>query len=129
MKNPDTGPRQDGDPEDSGHSGEYVPFDSLLPDDFTERLGRLKELSGLSWSGLARALGVSHKQIYRWRDGTEPCGGAMHSLYLFADQLPHGLDILMGKDFQMPMLEDVEDEEGKGDEEDHEDEDEGEEDG
>ena len=118
MTNPDNGPRRDGDPEDSARREEYVPFDSLLPEDFTERLGRLKEISGLSWSGLARALGVSHKQIYRWRDGTEPCGGAMHSLYLFADQLPHGVDILMGKEFQMRLLERAEDEEkGTGDQE------------
>ena len=124
MTNPDNGPRRDGDPEDPVRREEYVPFDSLLPEDFTERLGRLKESSGLSWSGLARALGVSHKQIYRWRDGTEPCGGAMHSLYLFADRLPHGVDILMGKEFQMRLLERAEeDEKGTGDQE----EDEGEE--
>ena len=117
MTNPDTGPRFDGSPERPAHREEYVPFDSLLPEDFTERLRRLREASGLTWSGLARALGVSHKQIYRWRDGTEPCGGAMHSLYLFADQLPNGLDILMGKDFQMPPREeDEEDDEGEEEE-------------
>ena len=43
----------------------------------------------------------------------------MHSLYMFGDQLPHGLDILMGRDFQMPLLEEVE-EEGTGDEEERE---------
>ena len=53
---------------------------------------------------MARAVGVSHKQMYRWRDGTEPCGGAMHSLYLFADRLPHGLDVMMGREFQIPLL-------------------------
>ena len=122
MSNPDTGPRQDGGPEDPDRREGYAPFDSLLPEDFAERLKRLREVSGLSWSGMARALGVSHKQIYRWRDGTEPCGGAMHSLYMFADQWPHGLDILMGRDFQMPLLEEVE-EEGTGDEEEREEED------
>ena len=121
MSNPDTGPRQDGGPEDPDRREGYVPFDSLLPEDFAERLKRLREVSGLTWSGMARALGVSHKQIYRWRDGTEPCGGAMHSLYMFADQWPHGLDILMGRDFQMPLLEEVE-EDGTGDEEEREEE-------
>ena len=108
MTNPDDGPRFDGSPEDSAHGEEYVPFDSLLPEDFAERLGRLREAAGLTWSGLARALGVSHKQIYRWRDGTEPCGGAMHSLYMFGDQLPGGLDILMGRDFPAPPQEEDE---------------------
>ena len=123
MSNPETGPGFDGSPEDPARREGYVPFDSLLPEDFAERLKRLREVSGLTWSGMARALGVSHKQIYRWRDGVEPCGGAMHSLYLFADQLPGGLDILMGKDFQMPLLGEVDDEEGKGDEEQGEEED------
>ena len=123
MTNPDDGPRFDGSSEGPARREGYAPFDSLLPEDFAERLGRLREAAGLTWSGLARALGVSHKQIYRWRDGTEPCGGAMHSLYMFGDQLPHGLDILMGRDFQMPLLEEVE-EEGTGDEEEREEEDE-----
>ena len=108
MTNPDNGPRFDGNPEGPAHREGYVPFDSLLPEDFAERLGRLREAAGLTWSGLARALGVSHKQIYRWRDGTEPCGGAMHSLYMFGDQLPGGLDILMGRDFPVPPQEEDE---------------------
>ena len=117
MSNPDTGPRQDGSPEDPDRREGYVPFDSLLPEDFAERLKRLREVSGLSWSGMARALGVSHKQIYRWRDGVEPCGGAMHSLYMFADQWPHGLDILMGRDFPAPPQEEDEaDDEGEEEE-------------
>ena len=50
---------------------------------------------GAAWPG---ALGVSPKQIYRWRKGVEPSGGALHSLYLFADEIPGGVAILMGKD-------------------------------
>ena len=112
-----THPARTGVPEDSARPEGYVPFDSLLPEDFAERLRRLKEMSDLSWSAMARAVGVSHKQMYRWRDGTEPCGGAMNSLYLFADQLPHGLDILMGKEFQMHLLQEEEEEDGEDDEE------------
>ena len=100
MNRTSAGLRQGGSPEcpvDHNHNG-YVPFFSLLPDDFPERLERLREASGLTWSGMARALGVSHKQIYRWRNGVEPCGGAIHSLYLFADGIPGGLAILMGKE-------------------------------
>ena len=35
-----------------------------------------RSASGLTWNGLADALGVDIKQLLRWRDGTEPCGGA-----------------------------------------------------
>ena len=101
MNHPDAGDPQDGNPEspmDHDHEG-HVPFFSLLPDDFPVRLERLREASGLTWSGMARAIGVSHKQIYRWRKGVEPCGGALQSLYEFADSIPGGLAILLGKDY------------------------------
>ena len=58
----------------------------ILPDDFAQRLERLKEASGLSWRGLARALGSDPKQLARWRKGVEPCGGAMHSIHRFASR-------------------------------------------
>lgn len=90
----DGGPERPMDHNQDGH----VPFFSLLPDDFPERLERLREASGLTWSGMARAIGVSPKQIYRWRKGVEPCGGALQSLYEFADSIPNGLAILLGKD-------------------------------
>ena len=101
MNSNSDGDPQGGNPErtpDHDHHG-YVPFFSLLPDDFPERLERLREASGLTWSGMARAIGVSHKQIYRWRKGVEPCGGALQSLYEFADSIPGGLAILLGKDY------------------------------
>ena len=100
MNQPDAGPRQGGSPDGPGGHRGYVPFFSLLPDDFPERLERLREASGLTWSGMARALGVSHKQIYRWRKGVEPSGGAMQSLYEFASQVRGGLEILLGEGVQ-----------------------------
>ena len=94
-----------------GHNG--IPTDGsqplesgVLPDDFPERLERLKEASGLSWRALARALGVDPKQLLRWRKGVEPCGGAMHSLFRFANRIPGGLHILMGQGAQMTLWED-----------------------
>ena len=60
------------------------PYSSLLPVDFPKRLERLKEASGLTWSGLAGAIGVDYKQMYRWRRGVEPSGGVLHALYMFA---------------------------------------------
>ena len=78
----------------------------VLPRDFAQRLERLKEASGLSWRALARALGVDPKQLLRWRKGVEPCGGAMHSLFRFANRIPGGLHILMGQGAQMTLWED-----------------------
>ena len=65
---------------------------------FPGRLNRLKEVSGLSWSGLAQAIGVDRKQVRRWSQGVEPCGGAMLVLCRFARRIPGGLDILLGED-------------------------------
>ena len=53
--------------------GDDFPLDiEALLRDFPERLNRLKRLSGLSWSGLSRVLGVDRKRCRRWADGTEP---------------------------------------------------------
>ena len=110
MKNIDDSSRFDGSLEPSHRvtlEGRAIAFESgVLPLDFPQRLTRLKEASGLTWSGLSRALGVDPKQMYRWRRGTEPCGGAMLSLFRFASRMPGGLDILMGKGPQMSFLKD-----------------------
>ncbi len=71
---------------------------ALLPDDFSQRLTRLKEASGLTWEGFASMVGVDYRQVLRWRGGAEPSGGAMLSLTEFATQVPGGLAILMGQD-------------------------------
>lgn len=76
-----------------------------LPEDFADRLELLKQSSGLTWNGLAEAVGVELKQVLRWRKGTEPCGGALHSLVRLAPWIPGGLEALMGDDFLLPMLE------------------------
>ena len=90
----------------------------VLPEDFGRRLERLKEASGLSWRGLARALGVDPKRLAHWRKGAEPCGGAMHSIHRFASRMPGGPEILMGQDYQMSFFqEDKEDVEDVDDEE------------
>ena len=81
--------------------GRRVPYGSgVLPEDFVRRLTLLKEASGLTWNGFAEALGVDPKQVLRWRHGTEPCGGAMHSLTLLAARIPGGLELLLGKGFR-----------------------------
>ena len=82
-----------------------------LPEDFAQRLERLKEASGLSWRGLGRALGADPKQLARWRKGVEPCGGAMHSIHRFASRMPGGTEIVMGEDYQMSFFEEEEEQE------------------
>ena len=80
--------------------GERMAYGGLLPDDFTDRLDRLKQASGL-----ATNIGVDYKQMYRWRKGVEPSGGAMHALYRYASRIPGGLQILMGDGFQMTFFD------------------------
>ena len=42
------------------------------PDDFSAALIRFKEASGLNWSALARELGTSRLNLWRWRNGVRP---------------------------------------------------------
>ena len=77
----------------------FVPGVALIPEDFGHRLTLLKERARLSWEGLATCIGVDHRQLLRWRKkGAEPPGGAMLALVALAEQVPGGLDILMGRD-------------------------------
>ena len=80
----------------------------VLPEDFAQRLERLKEASGLSWRGLGRALGVDPKRLALWRRGVEPCGGAMHSIHRFAYRMPGGPEIIMGEDFPTSFFQEDE---------------------
>ena len=86
--------------------GRLLPLESgVLPPDFPQRLVRLKEASGLTWTAFAHAMGVDRKQVLRWTKGVEPCGGAMLALLRFAMRIPGGLEILMGEGFQVVFWE------------------------
>ena len=86
---------------------ERLPYGSLLPPDFPDRLRRLKEASGLTWSGFAAAVGVDYKQMYRWhKEDVEPSGGAMFALFDFASTIPGGVAILLAREFQLTYLKD-----------------------
>ncbi|MCY4623403.1 MAG: hypothetical protein OXC99_00105 [Chloroflexi bacterium] len=67
----------------------------VLPEDFALRLELLKQSSGLTWNAFADCLGVDPKIVLRWRQGSEPSGGPMHSLFRLAACIPHGLDVLL----------------------------------
>ena len=45
----------------------YSPRTHDIPDDFPERLERLKEESGLPWAEIARRLGTYPYTVRRWR--------------------------------------------------------------
>ena len=76
MNNPNDSSRFDGSMEQIGDEDHDHSFPSgVLPDDFPKRLERLKEVSGLTWSGFARAIGVGEKQIHRWRNGARALRG------------------------------------------------------
>ena len=120
MNNRDVSPGFDGRWDRGSLTGRVLPLESgVLPEDFLNRLRRLKEASGLTWNGFADAIGVDPKQVRRWlKEGVEPSGGPMLALFRFASRMPGGLDILMGEGFQMNLR----DEESQNDQEDQEDE-------
>ncbi len=97
-------PRFSGQSDHLAIGGRPVPYQSgVLPKDFLKRVDRLKKASGLTWNGFAQALGVDRRQVNRWRRGTEPCGGAMLSLFRLALMIDGGLDILLGGGLQVPQ--------------------------
>ena len=90
--------------------GRLLPLESgVLPPDFPQQLTRLKEASGLTWTAFAHALGVDRKQVNHWRQGVDPCGGAMMALVRFAMRIPGGLEILLGEE---PSQQDEENQNG-----------------
>ena len=68
---------------------------AFLPEDFPQRLNRFKEITGLSWEGMAMCMGVDPRQLQRWRQGTKPCGDALFALFLLADCFPGGVRLLL----------------------------------
>ena len=72
---------------------------ALLPEDFREKLEAIKRLTGLSWEGMAVAMGVDSRQLWRWRrHGVQPSGGAMLALVRLALWVPGGLAVLTDED-------------------------------
>ena len=70
-----------------------------MPEDFREKLEIIKQLTGLSWEGMASAMGVDSRQLWRWRrHGVQPSGGAMLALVWLALRVPGGLAVLTDED-------------------------------
>ena len=106
MTQPNVAPRLDGSLEDDTDVEQRLPYGNRLPDDFPDRLERLRLAAGLTKSGLAAAIGVDYKQMYKWCNGVEPSGAALQRLYEFASTVPGGLEILLGRSYQMTFLKD-----------------------
>jgi DNA-binding transcriptional regulator YiaG len=60
---------------------------SQFPEDFPQRLERLKDATGFSWRGLARRLRVSAKCVRRWKTGMQPSPGHLFSLFTTAEEM------------------------------------------
>ena len=55
--------------------------------DFGEALERIKEASGLTWAELARLLGTTTLNLWRWRNGVRPSAHHLLALQDFARRL------------------------------------------
>ncbi len=60
---------------------------SRLPEDFHQRLERLRNAAGISWRGLARRLRVSVRSVRRWKAGMQPSPGHLFSLFTTAEEM------------------------------------------
>ena len=75
------------------------PGTALMPDDFADTLRAIKEMTGRAGEGMASAMGVDSRQLWRWRkEGGEPNGGAMLALVRLAVRVPDGLALLINED-------------------------------
>ena len=64
----------------------HRPFECALPADFSERLVRFREASGLTWRSLARILGVSPYRLRQWRKrGVAPSSTTTGLSHTFPD--------------------------------------------
>ena len=60
----------------------------VVPDDFPERLKRLKEESGLTWAEIARRIGTSTYTVWRWVEaGVRPHWRHQIALLALAQEL------------------------------------------
>ena len=66
------------------HKGET----NEVPKDFAERLKRFQEISGLSWSEIARRIGTYRYTVWRWKEGrTRPIQHYWQALLDLAEDL------------------------------------------
>ena len=66
-----------------------------FPDDFGERLERLKEMVGVSWREFAEKLGVSQRGMLKWRRGGPPSGAYIWAILELARDVPGGYRLML----------------------------------
>ena len=65
-----------------------------FPEDFGERLERLKEVSGLSWQEFAERLCVTQRGLLKWRRGGPPSGAYCWAIFELAREVPGGFELM-----------------------------------
>ena len=73
--------------------GRHGQAGAIDPDAFAGALERIKKASGLPWKELARRLGTSTLNLWRWRNGVHPNMEHLLALQELAAEL--GLDDLL----------------------------------
>ncbi len=65
------------------------------PEDFPQRLERLKEKAGISWKQMAERLGVTDRGALKWRREGRPSAANFLAILELARELPGGYDLMM----------------------------------
>ena len=66
-----------------------------FPEDFGERLERLKEMTGLPWREFAERLGVTQRGLLKWRRGGPPSGAYLWAILEVASGVPGGFELML----------------------------------
>ena len=82
---------------------DHRPVEFEFPADFSKRLVRFKEASGLSWKALARLMGVRPYRIWKWRErGVAPSPAHLFLLLTLAEAMGLRDGILMCSERDLP---------------------------
>ena len=76
--------------------GDYRP--PPWPEDFPQRLERLKEMAGVSWKRMAELVGVTDRGALKWRRGGRPSAANFRAIIELAREIPGGYDLMMDGD-------------------------------
>ena len=76
--------------------GDYRP--PPWPEDFPQRLERLKEMAGISWKRMAELVGVTDRGALKWRRGGRPSAANFQAIIELAREIPGGYDLMMDRD-------------------------------
>ena len=68
------------------------------PEDFPQRLERLKGMAGVSWKRMAELVGVTDRGALKWRRGGRPSAAHYLAIMELARDVPGGYDLMMHGD-------------------------------